>query len=78
MKEASNYTSVDVNSKTQNKRQPDEIITLPGGTAYGNLGAFRTDGVAIQLKCFSVREIEPPEADGPGVGDNEKKEEEED
>lgn len=77
MKEASNYTSVDVNSKTPNKRQPDEIITLPGGTADGNLGAFRTDGVAIQLKCFSVREIEPPEADGPGVGESEKKEEEE-
>jgi hypothetical protein len=62
MKGASNYPSVDVNSKTQNKRQPDEIITLPGGTKDGNLGAFRTDGVAMQLKYFSVREIEPPEA----------------
>jgi hypothetical protein len=62
MEEASNYPSVDVNSKSQNNRQPDEIITLPGGTKDGNLGAFRTDGVAMQLKYFSVREIEPPEA----------------
>lgn len=75
MKEESNYPSVDVNYKTSNKRQPDEIITLPDGTADGNLGAFRTDGVAIELKYFSVREIEPPEADEPGLGDNEKKEE---
>ena len=52
MKEESNYPSVDVNSKTSNKRQPDEIITLPGGTADGNLGAFRTDGVAIKLNIF--------------------------
>jgi hypothetical protein len=64
MDSASTCPSVNVDSTTKDKRQPDEIISLPGGTADWNCAAFRTDGVAAQIKHFSVREIQPPGTGG--------------
>ncbi len=63
MKNPTKCPSIDVNSMTPNKRQPDEIITKPGGTKDGNLGALRTDRVALAFKHFSIREIQPPSKD---------------
>jgi hypothetical protein len=63
MSKPTKWPSVDVNSKTPKVRQPDEIITKPGGTKNGNLGALRTDSVAIQFRYFSIREIQAPRKD---------------
>jgi hypothetical protein len=63
MKKATNFPTVDMNSKTPKKRQPDEIISMPGGTSEGNLGALRTDSVALQFKYLSIRSIEAPRED---------------
>lgn len=52
--------TVDYNSKTPKVRQPTEIISMPGGTADGNLGAYRTDNRATCFKYFCIRQIENP------------------
>lgn len=41
-------------------RKPDEILNTSGGTAAGNLAAYRTDGVRSKIKYFSIRNIRPP------------------
>jgi len=46
---------------TQQYRQRDEILNLPGGnTAEQNLCAWRTDATTNNWKYLSVREIKPP------------------
>jgi hypothetical protein len=60
MKKPTKYPSVDYNSKTPDVRQPNEIISKPGGTKDGNLGAYRTDGRASAFRFFSIRQIENP------------------
>ncbi len=60
MKKPTPWPSVDYNSKTPNVRQPTEIISKPGGTEDGNLGAYRTDFRASAIKFFSIRQIQNP------------------
>jgi hypothetical protein len=60
MKKPTKYPSVDYNSKTPDVRQPDEIISKPGGTKDGNLGAYRTDNRATCFRYFSIRQIQNP------------------
>lgn len=52
--------TVDYNSKTPKVRQPAEIISKPGGTKDGNLGAYRTDYRATCFKFFNIRQIQNP------------------
>jgi hypothetical protein len=63
MTKASPCPCVDLNAKDKKKREPDSIINMPGGTAEGNLAAFRSDSVAIQLKHLSARAIQAPRKD---------------
>jgi hypothetical protein len=44
---------------TQQYRQRDEILNLPGGTSTQNIAAFRSDGLTWSFKYLSVREIDP-------------------
>jgi hypothetical protein len=60
MKKPVKGPTVDYNSKTPNVRQPTEIISMPGGTKDGNLGAYRTDNRATCFKHFSIRQIQNP------------------
>jgi hypothetical protein len=60
MIQASDCPALDLNSKTLSKRQPDEIISMPGGTNEYNVGCFRTDGVMVKFKNFSIRAIQSP------------------
>jgi hypothetical protein len=60
MKKPTKYPSVDYNSKTPDVRQPDEIISKPGGTKDGNLGAYRTDNRATCFRYFNIRQIQNP------------------
>jgi hypothetical protein len=45
---------------TQQYRQRDEIINLPGGTSTQNIAAWRSDDLTWNWKYLSVREIVPP------------------
>jgi hypothetical protein len=45
---------------TQQYRQRDEILNLPGGTSTQNIAAWRSDGLTWNFKYLSVREIVPP------------------
>jgi hypothetical protein len=45
---------------TQQYRQRDEIINMPGGTSTQNIAAWRSDGLTWNFKYLSVREIVPP------------------
>jgi hypothetical protein len=60
MTQASDCPAMDRDSTTPNKRQPDEILNLPGGTDDYNIGCFRTDGVMVKFKNFSIRAIQSP------------------
>jgi hypothetical protein len=60
MKKPVKWPSVDYNSKTPTVRQPTEIISKPGGTKEGNLGAYRTDNRATCFKYFCIRQIQNP------------------
>ncbi|HJS81245.1 MAG TPA: hypothetical protein VJ742_00240 [Nitrososphaera sp.] len=44
---------------TQQYRQRDEIINLPGGTNTQNIAAWRSDDLTWSFKYLSVREIDP-------------------
>lgn len=48
-------------------RKKDHIITEPGGPSRGNLGALRSDGVKLNFKFFSIREIQHSEPDEDAV-----------
>jgi hypothetical protein len=52
-------TPVNVDS-TEQYRQRDEILSMPGGTATQNIAAFRSDNLTWNWKYLSVREIAPP------------------
>ena len=60
MDSPSSCPAVDVDAVIKNRRQPDEIISMSGGTEDWNCAAYRTDGVSSTIKYFSVREIKPP------------------
>jgi hypothetical protein len=45
---------------TQQYRQRDEILNLPGGTGTQNIAAWRSDGLTWNFKYLSVREIAAP------------------
>ena len=45
---------------TQQYRQRDEILNLPGGTSTQNIAAWRSDGLTWNFKYLSVREIVAP------------------
>jgi hypothetical protein len=45
---------------TQQYRQRDEILNLPGGTSTQNIAAFRSDDLTWNWKYLSVREIVLP------------------
>lgn len=45
---------------TQQYRQRDEIVNMPGGTSTQNIAAFRSDELTWNWKYLSVREIVPP------------------
>jgi hypothetical protein len=45
---------------TQQSRQRDEIINMPGGTNTQNIAAFRSDDLTWNWKYLTVREIIPP------------------
>jgi hypothetical protein len=45
---------------TQQFRQRDEILNLPGGTSTQNIAAWRSDGLTWNWKYLSVREIALP------------------
>jgi hypothetical protein len=44
---------------TQQYRQRDEILNMPGGTSTQNLAAWRSDGLTWDWKYLSVREVNP-------------------
>jgi hypothetical protein len=45
---------------TEENRQPDEIMNLPGGTATQNIAAWRSDDLTWNWKYLTAREIVPP------------------
>ncbi|MGI0047929.1 MAG: hypothetical protein ACREAW_00165, partial [Nitrososphaera sp.] len=45
---------------TQQYRQRDEILNLPGGTSTQNIAAWRSDSLTWNWKYLSVREIVAP------------------
>jgi Big-like domain-containing protein/glucodextranase-like protein len=45
---------------TQQYRQRDEILNLPGGTSTQNIAAWRSDSLTWNFKYLSVREIAAP------------------
>jgi len=45
---------------SQQYRQRDEILNMPGGTATQNIAAWRSDDLTWNWKYLSVREIVPP------------------
>jgi hypothetical protein len=56
-----NDTCFPVNQdSTQQYRQRDEILNLPGGTSTQNIAAWRSDGLTWNWKYLTVREIVPP------------------
>jgi hypothetical protein len=45
---------------SQQYRQRDEILNLPGGTSTQNIAGFRSDDLTWNWKYLSVREVIPP------------------
>jgi hypothetical protein len=52
------YPPVDMKNGT-GKRQPDEILNMPGGPKEGNVIAYRTDHARTRIKDMSWRKIKP-------------------